>query len=391
MTADAVNPAAVEQFLSGTLAQVDVAGIERELRNLWKSAVQSDDSNDAHSVARACVLNLILYSMDQDAELTAGTLLDEIALQHPCRALLAISRASEAMKLEAWVSARCHLAAPGSPKQVCCEQVTALWEGQGVNELPSVVIPLLVPDLPVFLYLRTPGFDGVALEPFLDAVDRLLLDSSRWSIKSTVDFCQYLTRKIDRPVVSDLNWARIMAWRHLLANAFDNADTGFSVSDLTEIEKVDLEFTPPVSSQVFLLIAWLASRLDWKPVSGALANADTGQLNFAKGNQAIAVGWTAVPSDVVPEGQLCRVKLEMAQGKSLSVSAQMRESSPILTTRCVMPSRGYDGAVAAVGDLSESRLLSQQLEILRRDAVYEQSLYMISRICNLNQRAPTNE
>lgn len=385
MTGEPAKLETIEQFLSGTLTQVDVAGIERQLRELWLSAEKNGDAEQAHSVARACVLNLVLYSADMDAEMTAGNLLDEIALQHPCRALLAISRPSEEMKLEAWVSARCHLPNPGSAKQVCCEQVTVLWEGQGVYELPSVVIPLLVPDLPVFHYLRTNDFDGASLDPFLKAVDRLIIDSGRWSARCLVTFCQYLSRKSNKPVVSDLNWARIMEWRRLLANAFDNSGTGFNVSDLTEIQKVEIEFTPPGSSQGMLLVGWLASRLGWKPVSGNLPYADSGRLMFNQGAKSIAVEWTAVPSDVVPDGQLGRVKLEMTEGKTLTVSAQLRESNPILTTHCTMPSRGADGAVAAAGDFSESRLLSNQLEVLQADPVYEQALSMVTRCSNLDQ------
>src|SRR5207248_5492359 len=99
---------------------------------------------------------------------------------HPCRALLAISRASENMSLEAWVSARCHLPSAKSEKQICCEQITVRWEGHGIHELPSVVLPLLVPDLPVFLWWRTGDFDMAALEPFLGQTDRIVVDSERW-------------------------------------------------------------------------------------------------------------------------------------------------------------------------------------------------------------------
>src|SRR5215470_10938113 len=158
--------AAAEEFLSGKLAQVDVVAIERELNTLWHSAAETGSDDQLPDVARACVLSLILYSRDEDAEISAGNLLDQITLSHPCRALLAIARPGASEQLDAWVSARCHLSSAAGSKQICCEQITVRFEGVGVHALPSVVIPLLVPDLPVFLWWRTPDFNRKALDPF---------------------------------------------------------------------------------------------------------------------------------------------------------------------------------------------------------------------------------
>src|SRR5438094_6962109 len=130
------DTAEVEQFLSGKLTQVDVASLERELRSLWSTASSDHPEANLRAVNRICVLNLILFSTDPDAETSAANVLDDITIAHPCRALLAISRPSQQKRLEAWVSARCHMPTPKSQKQICCEQITVRFEGEGVHELP---------------------------------------------------------------------------------------------------------------------------------------------------------------------------------------------------------------------------------------------------------------
>lgn len=93
-------------FLSGNLAQVDVAKIERELNKLWDSVGR--DQGDWKPVIRACALNVVLLTDEGESEAQFDNLLGEITVRHPSRAILAVIARGEQEKVEAWVSARCH-------------------------------------------------------------------------------------------------------------------------------------------------------------------------------------------------------------------------------------------------------------------------------------------
>ena len=382
--ATALQAAYPEEFLSGKLTQVDMAGIERELRQLWQSAEAVDQDVERPTVSRACALNLILYSSDEDAETSAGTLLDEISVTHPSRALLAIARPSKEPHLEAWVSARCHLPAPGSTKQICCEQITVRWEGQGVHELPSVVLPLLVSDLPVFLWWRTNNFDRDALNPFLPAVDRLIVDADRWTSPLTLfrGVVAYLGEK-DRPRLSDLSWRRLHAWREAIASAFDAAGTGLKVPDLDEIINVNIVYDRHCLSQVALLTAWLASRLSWRPVFAEDISRGGIKLTFARRKRRIEVNWIPQASDRSRTGSVRTVELCWSDRRLLTVALEERGGKQVLIVQSSAGAPPAREIVARGPDMNEPRLVGYELDVFGRDHVFEAAARLVGEFAEL--------
>ncbi len=375
-----------EEFLSGKLTQVDMAGIERELRQLWQSAESVDQDVERPTVSRACALNLILYSSDEDAETSASTLLDEISVTHPSRALLAIARASKEQQLEAWVSARCHLPAPGATKQICCEQITVRWEGQGVFELPSVVLPLLVSDLPVFLWWRTSHFDREALNPFLPAVDRLIVDSDRWAAPLTLfrGVAAYLAEDDpDRPRLSDLSWRRLHPWREAIASAFDAVGTGLNVADLDDIVSVNVVYDRHCLSQVALLTAWLACRLSWRPVFAEDITRGGIKLTFARRKRRIEVNWVPQASDRSRAGSVRTVELCWSDRKLLTVALEERGGKPVLVVQSTAAAPPGREIVDRGPDMNEPRLVGYELDVFGRDHVFEAAAKVVGEFAEL--------
>ena len=176
-------------FLSGNLAQVDVAKIERELSRLWDSAgraaqdnsaqASSDSKNSWTPVIRACALNVVLLCDEGKNEREFENLLAEITVRHPCRAILAVIALAQVEKVEAWVTAHCHFLPGRLDKQMCCEQITVKWSGQSFKSegLASVVTPLVIPELPSWLFAGSKHLTRAVVEPFLAYLDHLLIDS----------------------------------------------------------------------------------------------------------------------------------------------------------------------------------------------------------------------
>ncbi|HEX9917755.1 MAG TPA: glucose-6-phosphate dehydrogenase assembly protein OpcA, partial [Pyrinomonadaceae bacterium] len=128
---------------------IDVGRLEKELAANWQSAADGEES----SMTRVCVLNLIIYAAPGEDRAKIDELLDVVTEHAPGRTLVLIAdRDSAEAKLEAYVSTRCQAVSRGAAKQVCGEQVTIEASGAAVDTAASAIEPLVVPDVPVFLW-----------------------------------------------------------------------------------------------------------------------------------------------------------------------------------------------------------------------------------------------
>jgi glucose-6-phosphate dehydrogenase assembly protein OpcA len=384
----AVDNKDAQQFLSGQLKEVDVVGIERELRKLWQTAMSSNNEDKHSSVLRACSLNLILYSEAANAESEGGNILDDISINNPCRALLAISRPSEKSQIEAWVSARCHLG--GGSKQICCEQITVLSEGQGPEELASAVLPLLVADLPAFLWWRSANLQADRLKPYVSALDRLIVDSQlSANDKNFLATIQPIIKGNDRQVLlSDLNWRRLHAFRKIIAQIFESSQ--LQPSDLNKISQLEITYTGEnnngqqefncATAQSWLLLGWFAARLGWQKTKG---------LAFRKDKQDIQVTFTAIADAKLAPGNIFQVDLHLGSSGKVTIGYdwQRQFQSPLPPNLLATTANGGGETIRLTSlspNLSESYLVGQELRTLSYDPLFEQALQLVAQTFEKN-------
>src|SRR3984957_7685518 len=81
---------------------VDVAQINRSLKALWEQ--------EGTVLTRASLINFAVYSEAPDA-LSANTqLMEQVTREHACRIiLLAVNPAASKQRVQAWISAHCHV------------------------------------------------------------------------------------------------------------------------------------------------------------------------------------------------------------------------------------------------------------------------------------------
>ncbi len=381
-----------EAFLSGKLAQVDIARIEKELKTLWQSA--SESGEEGGSVTRACAMNLILYSEDSDAESVAGDVLDDITTRHPCRAILAISREAATPSLEAWVSARCHITDSKSGKQICCEQITVRSEGNGPNELASVVLPLVISDLPVFLWWRAKKVNFANVKPFLSYVDELIVDSAK--DEGSANFFSdvihiigaYLEEKHGAQiVVSDLNWRRCLLWREALALSFDHQHGHLSVSALSDVHTVDIRYAADKTertgsiNQSLLYIGWLANRLGWQFKTAAKTKPGNYAVTFAAGKKEVQINVSGLECDASYIGNICSLEVSFGDPALPSVVLQQTPGAPGVQ---MFAKASKDRSAQSppqdfrfkVNQATEARLIDLELETIDRDSTLESAFRM---------------
>jgi glucose-6-phosphate dehydrogenase assembly protein OpcA len=137
---------------------------------------------------------------------------------------------------------------------------------EAVKRLPGAVLPLLLPNLPSFLWWqnRSP-FRHPALSALAPALDRLIVDSLSFAAPDhdLADLAHAVAEPNFVPTVSDLAWARLAPWRYHTAQIFDAAAARSSLERLHTVT-VRYHSGPPVLA--WLYAGWLASRLGWEVV-----------------------------------------------------------------------------------------------------------------------------
>ncbi len=214
-----------------------IAAIERELVRLREtSTVPGESANMRTSVMTHCAWVPPRWLDAAEAAL-AG-----LAERHPSRTIILVPLPDEPSGLDAELSLRCFAS---GERHVCTEVIELRLRGDRVQAPASIVLPLLISDLPVFCRWRgEPAFGEAPWEQLTDVADRVIVDSSEWEELRYDELCQ----AFDRAAISDIAWARLLDWRVELAGRWP------------EIREQEIRVSGP-HADAMLLRGWLASRL----------------------------------------------------------------------------------------------------------------------------------
>lgn len=363
-------------------ATLDVEAVERGLNELWMQ--NAGGSGDESAMLRARVLNLLVYVDSEEALGAAEEILLSLAAMHPCRALVMLADPDgEDKDIEMHVSSRCQLGSGADARHLCCEQVTLRASGRFTVELPSVSVPLLVSDLPVFLWWHgAPDLQNEIFKNLRSFADRVVIDSAA-SLDPYADLRALASllklEKKERRGLSDLNWARLATWRALLAGFYDVPEHREALSRLSRvrIEYIAPEAAPDsIAPRALLLAGWLASRLGWRTAPEKARVADGVHLfSMEQDGRAITVEFKPSGHTAVTQGGIARVELVAESDPRSSFVAMRAEDSRDLKTQEATDADKHTARVlTGAAEPTEAELLASELEILRHDRVYEEAV-----------------
>jgi Glucose-6-phosphate dehydrogenase subunit len=137
---------------------------------------------------------------------------------------------------------------PDTDRGLVTEVVELTLRGARAQAPASIVEPLLISDLPVFVRWRgEPPWGTAELEQLVDVTDRLIVDSTEWD--DLPEAYGRLAELFARCAASDIAWARTSRWRAHLATLWPG---------IAEVRTMRVRGT---AAQAWLLCGWLRSRL----------------------------------------------------------------------------------------------------------------------------------
>ena len=232
--------------------------ILKDLADLWVTTGKQEAGVEAHGVLRACTMTLIVVTEDRDDPAGLGETIAALMPEHPARTIVIRLTGAGERSICQRVFAQCWMPF-GQRRQICCEQVEIACSDASLGDVPSVVLPLTVPDLPAILWCRSPRLLGMAEFPALAAVaHRVVVDSG-----ALADAPVALRRLADEAargmLLGDLAWTRLTRWRQTLAQVFEDPRHTASLTGDARITVCD---AGAVTTQALYMAAWMAGALE---------------------------------------------------------------------------------------------------------------------------------
>ncbi len=229
--------------------ETPISRIDRALKQLW----EGDEAK-----TRASLINLAIYTEDSSLLASDNDLLDHVAAEHACRALLILALPeSQPPRARAWIQALCR---PYQGKQaVCSEQISFVLEGGDAAQVQNIVFAHLDSDLPLVVWWQadlTQHFE----ERFYSRIDTLIIDSSRWSdpAKQFDALREAMSAETADFDVRDLAWTRSHFMRTALASCFQDAA---ALQKLAALKTIRITHLKGRRTTALLLAVWINQRL----------------------------------------------------------------------------------------------------------------------------------
>jgi glucose-6-phosphate dehydrogenase assembly protein OpcA len=322
-----------ETLMAATVAPEKIL---KELAALWTQQGKEGESG----VLRACSMTLLVMADAEDDSSALGETIAALMPQHPARTILIRLQGGGERALSERVYQQCWKPF-GQRQQICCEQIEITASDAALADLPSVLLPLLVADLPVILWCRCarvserPEFREIAR-----IATRVVLDTA--SARNATDSIWRLADSVRRGMaLADLAWTRLTRWRETLSRVFENRDT---LTRLGGAERIQVSYGDGYETAAWYFAAWM---------SNCLAD----------------VGVTAKVR-VAPGAPTLRVELA---GEALQVTLSREEDRLVTTvneqTNCTH-----------LPHTSDYLAMREELGIVTRDVVFERTLAAAARL-----------
>jgi glucose-6-phosphate dehydrogenase assembly protein OpcA len=309
---------------------------------------------------------------------------DEIAIRNPCRIITLSPIAGEDVGVKAQVSAYCPIQKQASSTLVCCEYITLTGTVAALERVGGMLPALLIGGLPKFLWWKaTPDANNALFKRLAAVCNNVIVDSCNFN-EPEQDLLNLQGLVENGVPLADLNWRRLSGWQELTAEAYDPPQRRAALADVDRVN-IDYEKGSPV--QALLFLGWLASRLQWQPVSYQKESGDYDitRVNFITLDQRqVEAELAGVPVADVGEvpGDLIALRLSSTNPQANCGTLICSETGGCMRmeTQGGAQSTGLFQHVTSLSEQKAEALLSEQVQRWGHEALFEESLAVTAKM-----------
>jgi glucose-6-phosphate dehydrogenase assembly protein OpcA len=352
---------------------VEATALEKQLGQLWKQLAGAGGSP-----VRTHVFNLVVYTTSREQALAVIVDLEALERYHPSRTIVLIAdRAAADSTIDAELGVQCD-SGFGSGRVACFERLLLTVRGRAADHLASIVAPLLLPELPTYLWWPgQPLFRHRNFNRLLSAADQLVIDSAQFESPGEA-FADLSTMCSSRFGVNDFNWARLTPWREVIAQFFDAPTLTPYVHGIREIRAefgADPDTAYSGSAALLLILGWLASRLGWKPeTTFDRANQRDVTLAVLQRDRLIPIALIFRDHGREAAGTLVRLEMDAEATDCPPASFQITraDDQQNVTVRTLIDGECRIQRVVPLGSSTAAELLADELQVTGKDVLYEE-------------------
>lgn len=384
---------------------LDTGLIQDELNKLWNQLggppgggqrpgeMIAEERYGGGLLMRANTLNLLAVADTQkDIRLIEETIRQLTDFQ-PSRTIILIARppdedrADDQPHFDVRVELLEKQTAKGEPI-VRFEVVTIHSEAGGTGYLSSLVSPLLLAELPDFLWWPSGSFPRETLfEDLLHLVDRLIVDSAQLGRDAGgIGTLRALLDEEAAPKVGDFTWRRLAPWRQLIAQFFDSPDVQPCLNTIEQVSIAYADVRQDGSSgfpAALLTVGWLASRLGWEvidPLERRRSGGWWAPLRARTGQRGREIELRLTP-DTSPHAVFSLRNVRLVAGGEAPGNFQIeRTDSDDLITSSESPSLPPVSRMVYARRPTNESMLGAELQRFGGDAIFEEALAVAARL-----------
>jgi glucose-6-phosphate dehydrogenase assembly protein OpcA len=330
------------------------------------------ETHDTHALA-----------VEKDVNNRGYVVTDAIANTNPRRIITLCPITGEDSDVAAQVSVYCPMKKQHLHSLVCSEYITLRGTPDALERNGESIANLPVADLPRFLWWKdTPAPTNPLFQKLAHQVHSAIFDSAEFTTIEAELLQLTAILAQDIPAI-DLNWRRIAGWQELTAEAFDPPARR---KDITEIDRVDVNYELGNPAQALMFLGWFASRLQWEPVSYTHTGGDYDlrEVDFvAPDGRKIHTELAGMPVGDVGDipGDIMGVRLTSTNPKANCATVLCSEVAGCMQmeTRGGTQSARVD-EVTSLAERNAEDLLAEYLQRWGRDLLYEETMAVVAQI-----------
>jgi len=236
------------------------------------------------------------------------------------------------------------------------EEIVLGVAGMKADELRSTVHDLLAAGVGSALFWAGRDLSDPRFEALASLGTTIVVDSSRAADgKASIQKLAEISASTDR-FVRDLSYLRLLPWRDMVAQFFDDDELARELPRIAGVEVVSGS-----EPEAYYFAGWLASRLHWKPCGRNELCNDAGD---------------AIKVEIERRGDPRRVLSVILRSRDCAFVAELDAESPDLVCLTVKGKPQRDTRCAPLRDVDLMSLVEQAMFVPNKDPVFIETLQM---------------